>query len=202
MYNKVRKRKRQERKREKKKKIELMLIVIEKLLLRCPYFFRLENILGDRPDVRPPAIYDSGTGESETTGVEGLLRAMVTPASAGETRESPNEEEANREEEVGEKWEGEREEREVAWRGECEEEERAEEEWPEEIGLGEGMWEIGEGIRIGPAMGERGTQEREILEGLEEGEGGEDRVGEEERVERRGGEGESREGNQRRHDGR
>ena len=55
-----------------------MLILIEKLLLRCPYFFRLENILGDRPDVRPPAIYDSDSREGETTGVEGLLSAMVT----------------------------------------------------------------------------------------------------------------------------
>ena len=105
--------------------------------------------MGDQPDVRPPAINDSGTGEGETTGVEGLLRAMVTPASTGETRECTNEEEANREEEVRENWEEEREGREIDWRGEGEEGDSVEEEWPEEIGLEEGMWEIGEGIRIG-----------------------------------------------------
>ena len=76
---------------------------------------------------------------------------MATPASAGETRESTNEEEVNREEKVGYNWEGEslREGREAAWRGEGEEDDRVEKEWPEKIGLGEEIWEIGEGIRIG-----------------------------------------------------
>ncbi|KAG0138091.1 hypothetical protein HOY82DRAFT_535028 [Tuber indicum] len=60
----------------------------ERLLLRCPYFFQVKNILGDRPDVRPPAIYGSGTGETKRTGVDSLLSAMVTPTNAMETRES------------------------------------------------------------------------------------------------------------------
>ncbi|KAG0137000.1 hypothetical protein HOY82DRAFT_598020 [Tuber indicum] len=48
-----------------------------KLLSRCPYFFRLERILGDRPNVRPPITYDSGTGSVDTAAtIEQLVAAM------------------------------------------------------------------------------------------------------------------------------
>jgi len=129
-----------------------MVILIEKRLLRCPYCFRLENILGDRPDVRPPAIYGSGAGEGETTGVETLLHVMATPAGAVETRESTNEKEPSREEGVGINWAGQREEGEVVWRGGGNGDDRVEEEWPEGIGLEEGEWEIEEEVRIGSVI--------------------------------------------------
>jgi len=77
-----------------------MLILIEKVLLQYPYFFRLENILGDRPNVGPPATVDLGSGEGETIRVEALLYTMLTPVDAVETRESTNEEGANIKEEV------------------------------------------------------------------------------------------------------
>ncbi|RPA88724.1 hypothetical protein L873DRAFT_1849621 [Choiromyces venosus 120613-1] len=49
----------------------------DKLLSRCPYFFRLERILGDRPNVWPPILFDSGANVHETAvAVEQLLGAL------------------------------------------------------------------------------------------------------------------------------
>lgn len=49
----------------------------DKLLSRCPYFFRLERILGDRPNVRPPILFDSGSSIQDTTStVEQLLSSL------------------------------------------------------------------------------------------------------------------------------
>ncbi|RPA93433.1 hypothetical protein L873DRAFT_61124 [Choiromyces venosus 120613-1] len=54
-------------------------IKTDKLLSRCPYFFRLESILGDRPNVHPPILYDSSQNTHETTAaVEQLLRAITS----------------------------------------------------------------------------------------------------------------------------
>ncbi|RPA93803.1 hypothetical protein L873DRAFT_1846983 [Choiromyces venosus 120613-1] len=49
----------------------------EKLLSRCPYFFRLEAIFGNCPNIRPLAQYDSDLCSSEATAaVERLLSIM------------------------------------------------------------------------------------------------------------------------------
>lgn len=54
-----------------------MLILIEKLLSRCANFFRLEAILGDRPNVHPPYQFDSGLSQGETVQtVERLIDAI------------------------------------------------------------------------------------------------------------------------------
>lgn len=93
---------------------------IEKLLSRCKYFFHLEAILGERPNIHPPALFDCGTRRHEPIhAVERLIGVM---------RENINEEEKeeNEVEEV-EKGEGSRsgrkEERKVEKEGECEKEE-------------------------------------------------------------------------------
>jgi len=72
-------------------------LIIDKLLSRCPYFFGLERILGDRPNIRPPALFDSGSGSQETaTSVERLLSQIAEQAGGGRRRK---EEEENNEEE-------------------------------------------------------------------------------------------------------
>jgi len=49
-----------------------------KTLITMSICFRLEKILGDRPNVRPPALYDSGCHTRATaTAVEGLLGGML-----------------------------------------------------------------------------------------------------------------------------
>jgi len=64
---------------------KLRKINLDKLLSRCPYFFRLERILGDRPNVRPPVSYDSGHNASDTAAtIEQLLVAMSNNDPEGE----------------------------------------------------------------------------------------------------------------------
>ncbi|KAG0138574.1 hypothetical protein HOY82DRAFT_534689 [Tuber indicum] len=50
----------------------------EKILSRCPYFFRLDAILGDLPNDWPPAFFDSGADSQATTvAIENLLGALI-----------------------------------------------------------------------------------------------------------------------------
>ncbi|RPA97783.1 hypothetical protein L873DRAFT_1790709 [Choiromyces venosus 120613-1] len=49
----------------------------EKLLSRCPFFFHLEAIFGNRPNIHPPARHDSGGSPTEAAlAVEKLLNVM------------------------------------------------------------------------------------------------------------------------------
>ncbi|PUU75742.1 hypothetical protein B9Z19DRAFT_1130802 [Tuber borchii] len=137
----------------------------DKLLSRCPYFFRLERILGDRPNVRPPVSYDSGHDANDTAAtIEQLLIAI--------SNDNPEEEEEGQlplvgQEGIGGEVEGEGENGASISR-EGEEQER-EKEWQ------------GEGMRI-----ESGGNEEEVAilrgNGREEEDGGSSDRGERSRV--------------------
>ncbi|KAG0644283.1 hypothetical protein HOY80DRAFT_997044 [Tuber brumale] len=65
----------------------------EKLLSRCPFFFRLEDPFGNHPNIYPPAQYDSGSNPKEAElAVKQLLTAMDC-SSTEEEREKVREEE-------------------------------------------------------------------------------------------------------------
>ncbi|RPB00785.1 hypothetical protein L873DRAFT_1842777 [Choiromyces venosus 120613-1] len=140
----------------------------DKLLSQCLYFFRLEQILGDWSNVRPPALYDSGCeGRDTTSAVKALPNAIARPvrgrggrdkrkeAKEQEGEGKENEEEVERygeeskeaEEEVGINWDlGEKEEVEEIQEGEREEVVFEGEEYSEE--RGEIREEEGEGSEV------------------------------------------------------
>jgi len=74
------KQKKQSNRLNKDKLITRILFSIEKILSRCPYFFRLDNILGDRPNVRPPVFFDSGSEVRATGGALDTLLEAIGPA--------------------------------------------------------------------------------------------------------------------------
>ena len=78
---------------------------LDKLLSRWPYFFRLEGIFGDRPNIRPPAVFDSGISPQETTqAAERLIAVMGGEGSIEGVRgeEERNIKDGNRGQEIGE----------------------------------------------------------------------------------------------------
>jgi len=78
MYIKIKKR------LNKEKLITKIVFIIEKILSRCPYFFRLDNILGDRPNVRPPVFFDSGSEVRATAEAIDTLLGAVCPSNENE----------------------------------------------------------------------------------------------------------------------
>jgi len=50
---------------------------LDKVLSRCSYFFRLEAIFGDRPNIRPPAVFDSGLSPQDTAQAAERLIAVM-----------------------------------------------------------------------------------------------------------------------------
>ena len=129
----------------------------------------MERILGDRPNVRPPALYDSGADPQETApAVENLRSAMVLPVGGGGRRvEVEENEEDEGEEEENEECEREehREEEEINWSPEGGIDI---EEWREERREGEDF-EVRERQEEGSGMrGGLGAERRERRESQEE----------------------------------
>jgi len=64
---------------------KLRKINLDQLLSRCPYFFCLERILRDPPNVRPPVSYNSGHNATDTAAtIEQLLVTMSNNDPEGE----------------------------------------------------------------------------------------------------------------------
>jgi len=68
------------------------IVVLEK---KCPFFFRLEEVWGSRPNVRPPISFDSGGSFQEKTAAASTL-ISVLERSKDSVSGSPNLTETNR----------------------------------------------------------------------------------------------------------
>ncbi|KAG0126310.1 hypothetical protein HOY82DRAFT_542698 [Tuber indicum] len=64
----------------------------EKILSRCPFFFRLEAIFGNHPNIRPPAHYNSGSNlEEAASAVKRLLDVIGSGREDEDIEEEENE---------------------------------------------------------------------------------------------------------------
>lgn len=126
----------------------------EKLLSKCPYFFRLEAIFGNRPNIHPPAILDSGLNPNDA--LAAVEKIITEIDGGGEINEGEKEE--NRKDIEGE------------WRKERIEEderngERREEENSDNLGR-EQTWDNGGGEEGGEEL--LYISQRSVREGGEE----------------------------------
>ncbi|KAG0138657.1 hypothetical protein HOY82DRAFT_534429 [Tuber indicum] len=72
----------------------------EKLLSRCGFFFRLDAIFGERPNVRPPALFDSGIGERATVSAIAKLIDVMNDNEEDDLRRVVEDNPQGREEEI------------------------------------------------------------------------------------------------------